>query len=325
MRKATSPTPGQDNLYVWEEGRTAFIATLSSAAFKLGQAQATPDGDSLVFMSSADLLPGDTSTISQVFLYEAQHEALRWVSEGQGGSEDGDTTTDPASLTSGPIKEVGPISEIAEGDRLGEGRRVISGDGSVVVFESNAALTGQVHGGKHNVYLWREGDLNLISDGTPAGTHHDGSAEGSDGLVGIDAAGQNVFFTTEAPLVAQDSDELSDLYDAHVGGGFPAPKVVECSGEGCQGALSTPLMAVAPGSLSPGGAGNQTPQPLPSPTKPKPKPKPLTRSEKLARALKVCAKDRAKRRARCEALARKRYGAKSKSRKAVKPVGGKGK
>ena len=39
-----SPTSGRDNLYVWEEGRTAFIATLSSTAFKPGEAQTTPDG-----------------------------------------------------------------------------------------------------------------------------------------------------------------------------------------------------------------------------------------------------------------------------------------
>ncbi len=322
--EGNSPTPGLDNLYVWDEGRTAFIATLSSAAFKLGQAQATPDGDSLVFMSSADLLPGDTSTVSQVFLYEAQHEALRWVSEGQGGTEDGDTTTDPASLTSRTIQEVGATAEeIARADRLGEGRRVISEDGSVVVFESNAALTPQVHGGKNNVYLWRDDGLSLISDGTPAGTHHGGKTEG---LVGIDASGQNVFFATEAPLVAQDSDELSDLYDARVDGGFPARKVVECSGEECQGALSAPLVPVAPGSLSSDGTGNLTPQlPLPSSAKPKSKPGLSTRSEKLARALKACAKDRSKKRVRCEALARRRYGAKSKSLKPVKSLGGRGK
>jgi hypothetical protein len=310
-----SPSSGRDNLYVWEEGRTAFIATLSSTAFKLGEAQTTPDGESLVFTSSADLTPSDTSSVSQIFLYEAQRETLRWISEGQGGSEDGNTTTDPASLTSG--KTGGE-----EKAQLGEGRRVVSNDGSVVVFQSSAALTPQVHGGRFNVYLWRDGEVHLISDGTPAGTQHKGNQEG---LVGIDASGQNVFFTTEAPLVAQDSDELSDLYDARIDGGFPAPKAVECSGEGCQGALSTPLAPLAPGSLSPGANGNLTPQPLSLPTKPKPKPKPLTRSEKLAKALKACVRNKVeKRRARCKALARKRYGAKSKG-EIVKSVSGRGK
>ena len=99
-----SPTSGQDNLYVWEkpssahpQGRTAFIATLS-AALGREEAQATPDGEQLVFTSSADLTPDDTSTVSQVFLYEAQHEALIRVSKGQDGfNDDGNTTTDPAT------------------------------------------------------------------------------------------------------------------------------------------------------------------------------------------------------------------------------------
>jgi len=39
---------------VWDEGRTAFIATLPSAAFTRGEVQATPDGEQLVFTSSAD-------------------------------------------------------------------------------------------------------------------------------------------------------------------------------------------------------------------------------------------------------------------------------
>ena len=311
---------GEENLYVWEEpsashpqGRTAFIAPLSSAAFRLGEAQTTPDGESLVFTSSADLLPGDTSTVPQVFLYEAQREALRWVSEGQGGSEDGNTTTDPASLTSGQIG-----THNAHTSSLGEGRRVISEDGSVVVFQSSAALTAQVHGGRNNVYLWRGGGLFLISDGTPAGS--DEGFHSVAGLIGIDATGQNVFFTTEAPLVEQDSDEQSDLYDARVDGGFSVPRVDECSGEACQGALSAPpAPPSALGSISSGGAGNSltplTPLTSSSSTTPKskPKPKPLTRSEKLAGALKACARDRAERkRARCEALARGRYGAEGK-------------
>ena len=318
-----SPTSGLDNLYVWEEGRTAFIATLSSAALKLGEAQATPNGESLVFTSSADLTPEDTSTVAQVFLYEAQHEALVWVSKGQGGSEDGNTTTDPASLTSGEIE--------VEEARSAEGRRVISEDGSVVVFQSSAALTAQVHGGRDNVYLWRGGGLHLISDGTPAGS--DGGFGSDDGLVGIDASGQNVFFATEAQLVGQDSDELPDLYDARVDGGFPAPKVDECSGEACQGASGAPVVApVAPGSLSPGGQGNLTPRQQPPPSSSaKPKPRPLTRSQELAKALKACAKDRSERkRVRCEAAARKRYGARAKRKpkarsKTVKPVGRGGK
>ena len=319
-----SPTQGQDNLYVWEEpnsihpqGHTAFIATLSTTAFALGEAQATTDGDSLVFTSSADLTPDDTSTVSQVFLYEASHEALIRVSRGQDGyNEDGNTTTDPASLTSGEDSTGEP--------QIDEGRRVISEDGSVVVFQSSAALTPQVHGGMRNVYLWRDGGVHLISDGTSAGS----SGSSDAGLVGIDASGQNVFFTTEAPLVGQDSDELSDLYDARVDGGFPAPKVAECAGEACQGAFTGPLAPLSLGSSSPNAQGNLVQAPSVTPAV-LPRPKPLTRSEKLAKALKACMKSQAKEKlAKCEAAARKRYGAKAKhkaKRKSRKPASGGGK
>jgi hypothetical protein len=254
-----SPTPGQDNLYVWREpsagypqGGTAFIATLPSAA--LGAAvgeggQATPDGNSFVFTSTADLTPDDTSTVNQVFLYEAKHEALIRASKGQDGfNHDGNTTTDGATIATG-----------AE-------RRTISADGSTVVFQSSDALTSQVHGGTNNVYLWRGGNVSLISDGTPAGENSGKGATSipEAGLVGIDASGQNVFFTTAAKLVSQDTGELSAVYDARVDGGFPAPKNDECVGEACQGALSAPPGPLSPGSLSPSGTGNVTPPPAPS-------------------------------------------------------------
>jgi len=249
-----TPTPGQDNLYAWQEpspgypqGHTAFIATLPFAAFAEAEGgQATPDGNAFVFTSTANLTLDDTSTVAQAFLYEAQHEALIRVSKGQNGfNKDGNTTTDPAAIT-------------------GESRRTISEDGSTVVFQSSDALTPQAHGGTNNVYLWRGGNVYLISDGTPAG---ETTGKGEAGLVGIDASGQNVFFTTEAQLVGQDKDELSDLYDARIGGGFPAPKVDECVGEACQGAFSGSLAPVSPGSLSPSGVGNLTPPPAP-PAKP---------------------------------------------------------
>ncbi|HEY5045925.1 MAG TPA: hypothetical protein VII53_08725 [Solirubrobacteraceae bacterium] len=253
-----SPTPGQDNLYVWQvpsagypQGGTAFIATLPSAALGAEQGeggQATPDGKSFVFTSTADLTPDDTSTVNQVFLYEAQHEALIRVSKGQDGfNHDGNTTTEGAAIATG-----------AE-------RRTISEDGSTVVFQSSDALTPQVHGGTNNVYLWRGGNVSLISDGTPAGENSGKGATSlpEAGLVGIDASGQNVFFTTAAKLVSQDTGELSTVYDARVDGGFPAPKNDECVGEACQGALSAPPGPLSPGSLSSSGAGNLTPPPAP--------------------------------------------------------------
>jgi len=104
------------------------------------------------------MTPDDTSTVSQVFLYEAAHEALIRVSAGQDGfKRRWEHRDQPASIYNGASSE---------------GRRVISEDGSTVVFESSQALTAQVHGGADNVYLWW-GNVYLISDGTWPATKRD--------------------------------------------------------------------------------------------------------------------------------------------------------
>ena len=55
-------------------------------------------------------------------------------------------------------------------------------------------------------------------------------------LIGTDASGRDVFFTTADQLVGQDTDTDIDIYDARVDGGFPAPALSpSCSGDACQG------------------------------------------------------------------------------------------
>ncbi len=79
--------PNAGNLYVYERdaqfpsGRIAFIAKNAGVR----EADVTPDGRFLVFTSSADLTPDDTSTARQVFEYDAQTGALVRVSIGQDG------------------------------------------------------------------------------------------------------------------------------------------------------------------------------------------------------------------------------------------------
>ena len=189
----------------------------------------------------------------------------------------------------------------------------VSNDGSYVFFQSTAALTPRaVNSGGFHVYEYHRGQLSLISDGV------DVQGQGA-GLVGIDASGENVFFTTVDPLVPQDTDAEVDVYDARIGGGFPVPVAsVGCSGEGCQGALSASPSFGVPGSVSVPGGANVPPPPGPVV---KPKAKPLTRAQKLARALQACRpKHNKHRRAICEAQARKKYGPTHKAKKANRRV-----
>jgi hypothetical protein len=75
--------------------------------------------------------------------------------------------------------------------------------------------------------------------------------------------GRDVFFVTANRLVAQDTDNERDLYDARLGGGIPAQNVAPlqgatapCDGDGCQGVPgATPAPPVV-ASIAFGGAGN---------------------------------------------------------------------
>lgn len=125
-----------------------------------------------------------------------------------------------------------------------------------------------------DVYEWRksgvdgcghvQGCLSLITSGK-------GGLKNM--LLGTDASGRDVFFTTHESLVATDQDTAADVYDARIGGGFPPPppRPVECEGDSC----STPFAApndLTPSSTSFHGVGDVTAEVLPQ-AKSKPKAK----------------------------------------------------
>src|ERR1039458_2018780 len=267
-------------------------------------AQATADGRFLLFSSSADLTPGDHSKAPQLFEYDAVTQKLSRVSIGQGASfsDDGNAST---------FHEAAHISEQSfVGEDLptaGSFGAALSGDGSRVFFTSAARLAPQSVSGATNVYEYREGSVYLISDGRDASL-----AVGvpTVRLFGIDSSGKDAFFLSADPLVPQDDETQEALYDAREAGGFPAPLVSPgCTGETCRGATGTTPELQLPGSSDQAGGGN-----LPPPVESKPAVKlksgPLTRAQKLVRALKACKSMRnRKKRASCQATARRRYGA----------------
>jgi hypothetical protein len=197
---------------------------------------ATPDGHFMVFTSDADLTSGDTSTVPQVFEYNAEARTLVRVSIGQNGFNDnGNVTAQPdgASIVYpkyAPNQNGAPqLTSIAEAEK-----------GPVVVFQSADALVPGVLEGSTNVYEYENGIVSLISDGEDRSVDEEGRSSTS--LLGMDASGQDIFFTTADRLIALDGDTQENIYDARVDGGFPPPSVrAVCEGEGCQGTLtSTP-------------------------------------------------------------------------------------
>jgi hypothetical protein len=125
-----------------------------------------------------------------------------------------------------------------------------------------------------------------------------------------------VFFATDAQLVAQDVDSTLVVYDAREGGGFPVAAPACTTAEACRNASpSTPPVFGAPPSATFSGPGNIAPPP---PAVVKPKSKLLTGAQKLAKALKVCAKDKKKsKRAKCQKQARQKYGVKKSAKKSA--------
>ncbi len=270
------PVAGGENLYVFDShsDAIAFVATLSEndaidwSAEDAGRpADATPDGRYLVFASSAALTPDDTSSVAQVFHYDALGQTLVRVSAGQDGfNEDGNTGEYAASI----------VSHAYRGWQNGAPElSSVTDNGGTVVFESSDALTPEAAPGSPHVYQYEGGTVSLLSPGqdvtappgSPATTH----------LLGIDGSGQDVFFETAAALVAQDGDTQTDIYDARVDGGFLPPAPTPCAGMTCQGAL-------APGPQLDTPQSDRTPQLEGAPSPPVLRSTPRTQpAKKLAR------------------------------------------
>jgi hypothetical protein len=369
---------GGENLYVYEPDperpgsyRTVFIAMLCSEEGMSGAvsdsechssderlwsldgeapANTTQDGGFIVFSTASDLTgPEDTSTVGQVFRYDAETGELGRVSIGESGFNS-DGNTDEEGLAAAPIRINDSIAETL-------GIAAVSDDGTVVFQSADgltpAALNGQQEDIEYetlseegleerqqgtfyanNVYEWEAdgteiggqatcsepaGCVTLISDGLDTTATINGGEEPNSSvkLYGQTPSGGDIFFTTADQLVPQDTDTQQDIYDARTDGGFPLPSVPVLCGESCQGAPASQPLFGTPTSATLSGLGNLAPPP---PIKPaaKPNPKPLTRAQKLARAMKACHTKRNKRkRASCEREAHKKYGAKSLDRKSA--------
>jgi hypothetical protein len=233
---------GADNLFVYdtETAITSFVGTLTggdATDWQVPDARpvdASPDGRYLVFNSSADLTHSGTGGESQVFEYDAVAKRLVLASEVQGGAGG----VFPATIVFPRYTEhVDPSPQPSS----------VSDDGSVVVFQSDAALTIQAIPGYNNVYEYRAGHVYLISDGQDRSFKDGGFPSVS--LVGVDGSGRDIFFTTADQLVPQDGDTQEDVYDARSEGGFLPEQAPVCEGEACQGPLAPALSVTPAGSL----------------------------------------------------------------------------
>jgi hypothetical protein len=183
-------------------------------------------------------------------------------------------------------------------------------NGVMDVYEFEPEGVGDCSGSSPTFNGTLGGCVSLISSG--------GSTEES---VFMDASesGDDVFFLTAAKLRPEDYDSALDMYDARVCSTsspcipLPPASPPPCStGDSCKPApaLQPSIFGSAP-SATFSGIGNLVGSPSPAVATPRS----LTRSQRLARALRLCKRKRsARKRTACERQARKLYGAKSKSK-----------
>jgi hypothetical protein len=284
-------------------------------------AQTTPDGRYLVFTTYGQLTASgpevDTNEAQQVYRYDFDTGKLVRISIGEPsfpGSNNGNTPGMNASVA----------ALTKEGFRGGEGAfadindesRAISEDGATIVFSTAEQLQADdVNTGTENIYVWHECTSSACEDGMHGEVHmispgdDPTSKDTANGAASMSASGSDIFIFTRTPLVGQDPDQLMDVYDARIDGGFPAPTPEPpCSGEECEGTPSAAPTLGSPGSVAFTGGGNLTPGSTAFPTPEEPKSKPLTRAQKLAKALKACKKAKPKtKRVSCQKAAHKRY------------------
>jgi hypothetical protein len=351
------------NLYVRHAGVTTYIAALSAkdqnwsyegsySHLEYATARVSPNGGWFTFMSDRSLTGYDNHDANsgepdeEVFLYDASTNHLSCVSCNQDGARPVGMF-EPEGTQLGPLVDSNKVWQghwlaglipgwykIDETESMYQSRYL--SNGGRLFFMSNEGLVPQDVNGTMDVYEYEPpgegnctqasatfaqasgGCIDLISSG--------GSAEES---VFMDANenGDEAFFLTASKLSSEDYDNALDMYDARVCSSaspcLPAPPAnpPPCTtGDSCKPAPSPqPTIFGAAPSATFSGIGNVVPEQHQAAAAKKP----LTRAQKLAQALRVCARKHQKRkRAACVRQARRRYGAKSAKKSSLSTTSG---
>jgi hypothetical protein len=239
---------GSKNLYSWLSGAIHYVATLSaedSGSAMVADwdvtpanrtAEASSDGRYLAFMSQATLTGYDntgpceensgTGTFKQtrcpeVFVYDSETAKLHCVS---------------CKFSNGPPlgwsvlrRPLGPV--------FLKQPRYMTNTGRLFFDTEDSLVPGDTNEGVEDVYEWEPAGVGSCQRAEGCTSLISGGREGVDSnFLAADASGDNVFFTTRDRLVEADTDDLTDLYDARVEGGFPGESELgprPCQGEGC--------------------------------------------------------------------------------------------
>lgn len=273
---ATQAPTGQTNLYALHGTAIEFITRLGTSQGEEGEdldwiptsrqasgnhaahaARLSANGQTLLFRSVRKLTGYDNRGVAELYLYRTG-VGIACIS----CNPTGEAPAGPAGVQQIPqlgftLPRTNPIMT-----------RNLSADGQRVFFDSLDRLLAADRNDVNDVYEWEaKGKGSCAEEAVAGGCLYlvSGGAEGTGPSYFGDAdrEGENVFFFTPQPLVAQDRDELVDVYDARVGGGIAAQEegpMAPCEGEaGCRGAAPSPPTPPSPGSTSFTGPGNPKP------------------------------------------------------------------
>jgi hypothetical protein len=246
-----SASAGGRNLYGYDtaDGKVKFITKMNSGTedaigngsknelapnSEEDHAQATPDGRYLLF-STVEHLAGANTGASAVYRYDFQTGQLTWVSHAAPGFTPAGSEDKKADVGPQPRTYIGAYANIDDWNRS------ISENGEYVIFDTREKLQPGVEGEAPKLYEWhcsspcdepaREGTVGMIV-AKPGGVN-----ESANEVASMSASGSDIFFSVSTQLVPQDADSLTDVYDARIDGGYPAPPTVT-SIEPEQGSIS---------------------------------------------------------------------------------------
>ncbi len=260
-KTASEAQPASPKLYVYDTttGETGFVGTLTAADVEDASHQPaglvaepdvdrpavpTPDGSALVFASSANLTgENPEKRFDEIYRYTAATQATPAASlQCISCTAPSDPPTANASLGEdvggGSYEPAGAATPMSE-----SGTRVFFQSPDLPASLASTAVNDGPHGETipDRVYEFEspggsQPTVSLISDpGSDDESHLDGTTP----------TGNDVFFTTSAQLVPQDTDGgYFNIYDARVDGGFapPASEPGPCAGVGCRGLIVVPAV-----------------------------------------------------------------------------------
>ena len=247
-----------NEIFVWHDGVTRLVIgevnasetseqRLGLGAWGPGHGRITRDGEFLAFLTEGIQGAGSpmghvTRDHRELYLYSFADDVIQCVS----------CPAEPA--TADVTVTPGSTEAAAQAHIPGIRPRFLSDDGDVF-FSTAERLEADDTNGVPDVYRYdpATGDTRLLSSGRESG-----------GATFAEAApdGDDVFIVTRQRLVKSDTDQLVDLYDVRVEGGFEEPDLPvtgPCQGDACQGAAA-PAPGIAPSVSTASSKGNLKPR-----------------------------------------------------------------